>query len=160
MLLIIKFFVYLEVSKLQCMTTTTKRHIGRNIARMREMRGMKQETLAELLGVSQQKISLYENADELEDAKLEPIAKALEVSVETLKNFSEDAFFNIINNTFNTNDNAIAILRTENYQPTFNPIDQLLEIYEENKKLYERLLESEKEKSKLLEAVINKVTKA
>lgn len=45
------------------------------------MRGMKQESLAELLGVSQQKISLYENAEELEDTKLEPIAKALEVSV-------------------------------------------------------------------------------
>lgn len=63
------------------MTATAKKHIGRNIARIREMRGMKQESLAELLGVSQQKISLYENAEELEDTKLEPIAKALEVSV-------------------------------------------------------------------------------
>ncbi len=124
------------------------------------MRGMKQESLAELLGVSQQKISLYENAEELEDLKLEPIAKALEISVEALKNFSEDAFFNIISNTFNTNDNGIAILRTEIYQPTFNPIDKLLESYDENKKLYERLLESEKEKSRLIEELINKITKA
>lgn len=137
-----------------------KKHIGRNIARIREMRGMKQETLAELLGVSQQKVSLFENAEELEDVKLEPIAKALEISVEALKNFSEDAFFNIISNTFNTNDNGIAILRTEIYQPTFNPIDKLLESYEENKKLYERLLESEKEKSRLIEELINKITKA
>lgn len=142
------------------MTAIAKKHIGRNISRIREMRGMKQETLAELLGVSQQKISLYENAEELEDLKLEPIAKALEISVEALKNFSEDAFFNIISNTFNTNDNAIAILRTENYQPTFNPIDKLLESYEENKKLYERLLETEKEKSKLIEELMHKITKA
>lgn len=142
------------------MTGTAKKHIGRNIARIREMRGMKQETLAELLGVSQQKISLFENAEELEDVKLEPIAKALEISVEALKNFSEDAFFNIISNTFNTNDNGIAILRTEIYQPTFNPIDKLLESYEENKKLYERLLESEKEKSKLIEELVHKITKA
>ncbi|HAT91313.1 MAG TPA: transcriptional regulator [Sphingobacterium sp.] len=142
------------------MAETVKKHIGRNIARIREMRGMKQETLAELLGVSQQKVSLFENAEELEDVKLEPIAKALEISVEALKNFSEDAFFNIISNTFNTNDNGIAILRTEIYQPTFNPIDKLLESYEENKKLYERLLESEKEKSRLIEELINKITKA
>jgi transcriptional regulator with XRE-family HTH domain len=137
------------------MTATAKKHIGRNIARIREMRGMKQESLAELLGVSQQKISLYENAEELEDTKLEPIAKALEVSVETLKNFSEDAVFNIISNTFNENSS-----NNNNYQCTINPIDKLIEVYEENKKLYERLLESEKEKSRLIEELVHKITKA
>lgn len=144
------------------MTATANKHIGRNIARIREMRGMKQESLAELLGVSQQKISLYENAEELEDTKLEPIAKALEVSVEALKNFSEDAFFNIVANTYNntSNDNSTLIASSLNYQPTFNPIDKLLESYEENKKLYERLLESEREKSRLIEELINKITKA
>lgn len=140
--------------------TATAKHIGRNIARIREMRGMKQETLAELLNVSQQKVSLLENSETLEDDKLIPVAQALEISVEALKNFSEDAFFNIISNTFNTNDNAIAILRTEIYQPTFNPIDKLLEAYEENKKLYERLLETEKEKSRIIEELVNKITKA
>lgn len=139
------------------MTATAQKHIGRNIARIREMRGMKQETLAELLGVSQQKISVFENAEALEDTKLEPIAKALEISMEALKNFSEDAFFNIISNTFNTNDNGIAILRTEIYQPTFNPLDKLVESYEENKKLYERLLETEKEKSRVIEELVRKV---
>ena len=87
------------------MTATAQKHIGRNIARIREMRGMKQETLAELLGVSQQKISVFENAEALEDTKLEPIAKALEISMEALKNFSEDAFFNIISNTYNNTSN-------------------------------------------------------
>ena len=144
------------------MTATAKKHIGRNIARIREMRGIKQETLAELLGVSQQKISIYENAEELEDLKLEPIAKALEISVEALKNFSEDAFFNIVANTYNntSNDNSTLIASSLNYYPTFNPIDKLLESYEENKKLYERLLETEKEKSKLIEELIHKITKA
>lgn len=137
------------------MAETAKKHIGRNIARIREMRGMKQETLAELLGVSQQKVSLFENAEELEDTKLEPIAKALEISVEALKNFSEDAVFNIINNTFNENSS-----NNNNYQCTINPIDKLIEVYDENKKLYERLLESEKEKSRLIEDLINKITKA
>ncbi len=141
------------------MAATAQKHIGRNIARIREMRGMKQETLAELLGVSQQKISVFENAEALEDTKLEPIAKALEISMEALKNFSEDAFFNIISNTFNTNDNGIAILRTEIYQPTFNPLDKLLESYEENRKLYERLLETEREKSRVIEELVRKLIK-
>ncbi|KAA0125971.1 helix-turn-helix transcriptional regulator [Chryseobacterium sp. SN22] len=141
------------------MAATAQKHIGRNIARIREMRGMKQETLAELLGVSQQKISLFENAEALEDTKLEPIAKALEISVEALKNFSEDAFFNIIANTYHntSNDHSTLIASSLNYYPTFNPLDKLMESYEENRKLYERLLETEKEKSRLIEELVRKV---
>ncbi len=144
------------------MTATATKHIGRNIARIREMRGMKQETLAELLNVSQQKVSLLENSETLEDDKLVPVAQALEISVEALKNFSEDAFFNIISNTFNntSNDSSTLIASSLNYQPTFNPIDKLLDAYEENKKLYERLLETEKEKSRIIEELVNKITKA
>lgn len=135
--------------------TATAKHIGRNIARIREMRGMKQETLAELLNVSQQKISLLENSETLEDDKLISVAQALEVSVEALKNFSDEAVFNIISNTFNENSS-----NNNNYQCTINPIDKLVEVYEENKKLYERLLETEKEKSRIIEEMVNKITKA
>lgn len=131
------------------MTTTTKKHIGRNISKIREIKGIKQETLAEILGISQQKVSQYENSEEIEDAKLEPIAKALGVTTEAIKNFSEDAVLNIISNTFNTNDNGIAILKTENYQPTFNPLDKVVE-------LYERLLQAEKDKVTYLEKLVNK----
>jgi transcriptional regulator with XRE-family HTH domain len=136
------------------MAATAQKHIGRNIARIREMRGMKQETLAELLGISQQKVSLLENAEELEDTKLEPIAKALEIPLEALKNFSEDAVFNIISNTFNENSS-----NNNNYQCSINPFDKLIEVYEENKKLYERLLETEREKNRLIEELLRKVIK-
>lgn len=143
------------------MAATAQKHIGRNIARIREMRGMKQETLADLLGISQQKVSLLENAEELEDTKLEPIAQALEVPLEALKNFSDDAFFNIIANTYNntSNDSSTLIASSLNYQPTFNPLDKLMESYEENKKLYERLLETEREKNRLIEELLRKVIK-
>ena len=41
------------------MSTATKpKHIGRNIARLRELRGMKQEALAIAMGVNQQTISI------------------------------------------------------------------------------------------------------
>lgn len=37
---------------------------------------------------------------------------------------------------------------------TFNPLDKLMESIEENKKLYERLLQAEKEKVEFLEKIL------
>ncbi|WP_339919611.1 helix-turn-helix transcriptional regulator [uncultured Flavobacterium sp.] len=130
------------------MSTTTKpKHIGRNISRIRELRGMKQEALAIAIGVSQQTVSNMENSETIEDEKLLEVAKALGVNEEVLKNFSEEAVFNIIGNTVNNHDNGALF----NYQPNFNPIEKLVEVFEENKKLYERLLQAEKEKVEYLE---------
>ncbi|MFZ0598475.1 MAG: transcriptional regulator, partial [Flavobacterium sp.] len=38
---------------------------------------------------------------------------------------------------------------------TFNPLDKLIEAYDENKKLYERLVQAEKDKNEYLEKVLN-----
>lgn len=73
------------------MSTATKNHIGRKISRIRELRDMKQEALAQAVGMSQQAISNIENSETVEEAKLIEIAKALGVSVEAIKNFSEEA---------------------------------------------------------------------
>lgn len=135
------------------MTTATRKHIGKNISRIREIKGMKQITLAELLGVSQQQVSIIENSESVEDSKLESIAKILEVPIEVIKEYSDDKVMNIItNNTFQDDSSAIKNL----YNPTFNPLDKLVEAYEENKKLYERLLEAEKEKIAYLEKLLSK----
>jgi transcriptional regulator with XRE-family HTH domain len=101
-----------------------------------------------LLGISQQAISKIEQSEEVEDLALNKIAIALEVTPEAIKNFSEDAVLNIINNTFTSHDTST--LNAINFQPTFNPIDKLVEVFEENKKLYEQLLASEREKIELL----------
>lgn len=72
------------------MSTATKpKHIGRNISRIRELKDMKQEALAQALGMSQQAVSVLENSETVDDQKLIEIAKVLDVSVEALKNFSE-----------------------------------------------------------------------
>ncbi|MEC4052612.1 helix-turn-helix transcriptional regulator [Myroides odoratimimus] len=135
------------------MTTATRKHIGKNISRIREIKGMKQITLAELLGVSQQQVSIIENSESVEETKLENIAKILEVPIEVIKEYSDDKVMNIItNNTFQDDSSAIKNL----YNPTFNPLDKLVEAYEENKKLYERLLEAEKEKIAYLEKLLSK----
>lgn len=133
------------------MTTSekpTNQHIGRKISRIRELRGIKQEDLASQLGVSQKTVSRMEQSETIEDEVLENIAKILGVTADAIKNFSEEAVLNVINNTFNSHDTSI--LNAVNFYPTFNPLDKLIELVEENKKLYERLLASEKEKLDLL----------
>ncbi|MGQ7945639.1 helix-turn-helix domain-containing protein [Flavobacterium sp. WC2509] len=132
-------------------TTAKPKHIGRNISRIRELREMKQEALAIALGVSQQTVSNMENSESIEDEKLAEVAKALGVNEAVLKNFSEEAVFNIIGNTVNNHDNGALF----NYQPNFNPIEKLVEVFEENKKLYERLVQAEKEKNSYLEKLLN-----
>ncbi|MCF0069792.1 helix-turn-helix transcriptional regulator [Dyadobacter sp. CY261] len=129
------------------MSTATKpNHIGYKIGRIRELRGLKQEFVAHELNVSQQTISKIEQSETVDEQILEQIANILGVSAEGIKNFSEEAVFNIISNTFNNE----SVAYVENYKCTFNPLDKLIEAYEENRKLYERLLQSEREKVEFL----------
>jgi transcriptional regulator with XRE-family HTH domain len=106
---------------------------------------MKQEALAQALGISQQSVSTLENSEEIDDKRLKEVAGALGVSVEGIRNFSEDYVLNIISNTFNSNDSST--LNAINFQPSFNPLDKLMEMVEENKRLYERLVEAEKNRA-------------
>jgi transcriptional regulator with XRE-family HTH domain len=119
-------------------TKSNKVHIGRKISRIREIRGIKQDFLAIELGVSQQTISKIEQSEEVEDAMLEKIAGVLGVSAEAIKNFSEEV---LIFHIQNMHDNASAY--QYNYQCHYNPLDKVVE-------LYERLLQSEREKVELL----------
>ena len=135
------------------MSTLTKpNHIGRKISRIRELRDMKQEALAQALGTNQQAISALENSETIDEAKLIEIAKALGVTAEAIKNFSEEGVINYFN-TFNDTNNSGAFNFGTNHC-TFNPLDKLMETVEENKKLYERLLQAEKDKIEYLEKLL------
>ncbi|MBF7091998.1 helix-turn-helix transcriptional regulator [Flavobacterium sp. ALJ2] len=127
-------------------TATKSKHIGRNISRIRELRGMKQEALAIAIGISQQSISNIEGSEIVDEEKLQKIAEVLGVSAEAIKNFSDEAVFNIIGNTVNNHDNASMNANIQ-YQPTFNPLDKVVE-------LYERLVLAEKEKVEYLEKLL------
>jgi transcriptional regulator with XRE-family HTH domain len=127
------------------MSTTAKpKHIGRNIGRIRELRGMKQEALAISIGVSQQYVSSLEGSETVDDEKLEKIAEVLGVSIEAIKNFSDEAVLNIIGNTYH--DNGI-VNAGVNHSCTFNPLDKVVE-------LYERLVQAEKDKVEYLEKLL------
>jgi transcriptional regulator with XRE-family HTH domain len=129
-------------------TATKPKHIGRNISRIRELRGMKQEALATAIGVSQQSVSNIEASETIDEEKLNAIAEVLGVSAEAIKNYSDETVFNIIGNTYH--DNASSL----NYNCTFNPLEKLIESYDENKKLYERLVQAEKDKVEYLEKLL------
>jgi transcriptional regulator with XRE-family HTH domain len=132
------------------MPEAPKLHIGRKIERIRTLRGVKQETLAATLGITQAAVSKMEQGEKVNEDKLKQVADALGVTVEAIKNFDENATIN--NNIYDQNNTVI------NYQ--FNPIDKLVALFEENKKLYERLLESERKRCDLLESLLNKKDKS
>ncbi len=124
-------------------------HEGRNVKRIREILGIKQDALAMELGLSQQAVSALEQKEALDKEMIEKIAKVLKVTPDVIKSFNEENTINIFSNTYHDNS---SILGTYN----FNPLEKYVEALEENKKLYERLLQSEREKIALLEKMIDK----
>lgn len=125
-------------------TTIKRNNHGANVRRWREWRNIKQDVLADQIGVSQATLSGYEKKDKLEQEVLEKIAKALDVPVEAITELEQGTAINIISSTFN--DNAIAAPMVH-CQPTFNPIDKIVE-------LYDKLLQAEKEKVELLQEIV------
>lgn len=128
-------------------TATKQNHIGRKISRIRELKDMKQEALAQALGTNQQSISAMENSETIDDAKLVEVAKALGVSVEAIKNFTEENMINYFNSFY---DNSTSTGINGMFNPThctFNPLDKVIE-------LYERMLQAEKEKVEYLEKLL------
>ncbi|MBS7230187.1 helix-turn-helix transcriptional regulator [Flavobacterium psychroterrae] len=129
------------------MSTTTKPyHIGRKISRIRELKDMKQEALAQALGTNQQAISAIENSENIDEEKLTEVAKALGVSVEAIKNFSEENMINYFNSFYDSS-SGNGVVNATNYECTFNPLDKVVE-------LYERLVQVEKDKNEYLEKLL------
>ena len=116
--------------------------IGQKVERIRTFRGFKQEYLASKLGVSQQTVSKIEQQEEIEEALLKQIAEALGVTPELIKNFDDDKITYHINNVYDVHD--FEIKDNGNFiAQQVNPIEKIAE-------LYERLLQSEREKLELL----------
>jgi transcriptional regulator with XRE-family HTH domain len=145
---------FLKMTRFMTQDTNNTRtiHEGRNVKRFREMFGMKQDALAIELGGdwNQQKISLLEQKETIDAALLAQISAALKIPVEAIQNFDEEQAVNIIANTYSFQDfkdNAVA--SGFSYQPSFNPIDKVVE-------LYERMLQQQKEMIEKLEKLIER----
>jgi len=120
-------------------TTPESFHLGRKVKRIREIIGIKQETLANGLNISKQRVSKVEQKEIISDERLEKIAQIMGVTVDQIKNFNEDSVFQ--NNIFDQNNTVI------NYQNNGS-----LDIKTEE--LYEALLASEREKNVILKKLL------
>ena len=114
-------------------------HHGNNIKRLRDILGIKQETMAQQLGLTQQAVSKLEQREQIDYETLKKVSKVLNIPVEAIKNFNDEATKTYIINTFNNHD---AVTSNFGLVCTFNPIDKIVE-------LYERLLETERRKNEL-----------
>lgn len=129
---------------------------------------VKQEALADAMGVSQQKISLLEQKEQIDRAQMEEIAKALNIPAELIEHYDAEASISIIANHFTSQDTSTLHGNangsgSKNDNCTFNPLDEMLKaveenrrMHEENKQLYEQLLKAEREKVALLEKMVGK----
>ncbi len=107
--------------------------------------GIKQDALAIQLGLSQQAISQLEQKETLDAPTMNKVANALGVSTDAIRNFNEEATFNIISNNYHDHYSSV------NYQ--FNPIEKIAALYQEKIALYERML---KEKDELIDRLTQK----
>ncbi|HEV7333481.1 MAG TPA: helix-turn-helix transcriptional regulator [Flavisolibacter sp.] len=124
-------------------------HHGLAIKRLREIRGFKQEALALELGDewNQRRVSLLEGRESIEFDLLQRVAAALQVPVESIENFCENTVLQSLGGK------AVPAGKEPETAPFPSAallLESLLEAVRENKALYERLLQSEKEKIDLL----------
>lgn len=114
-------------------------HEGYNVKRLREILHIKQDVLADALGISQQSVSVLESKETIDPETIEKIAKALKGPIEAIKKFDEEAIFNIIANTYNDNSASVHY--------SFNPVDKIVELYERMIKEKDELIEELKRKA-------------
>lgn len=127
---------------------------GANVRKLRQIMGMKQETLAEMLQTTQRVISRIEQRKVIADDTLEKIANALNVSPKIIQELEENPFSLIIeNNTFKDGSYMGNGGMIENNQQ-IHPLDKIVEMNKETTALYERMLTVEKEKTALLEQLL------
>lgn len=109
-----------------------KVHDGYNIKRIREILGIKQEKVAAELGGkwNQQRVSILEQRETINRDLLDRIAKALNVTTETIKAFSDDVIATLIV-IITTNPDALINLELNSTRPlSISPVDKLVELYE------------------------------
>lgn len=139
-------------------------HQGINVSRIRRYEGMKQETLAEKLGVTQQLVSWLERQREIGKDYLEKIATILNVAPEIIENMEEAPVSVVIENNnvdfeSGSSNNGVGVGSAHdneiNDNKIIHPVEKIIELSKENTTLYERMLANEKEKVALLEKLLN-----
>ena len=130
-------------------------HQGANVRKFRQLIGMKQEVLLDLLGINQQSVSRIEQKRVIEEDLLVKIANILHISPEIIQKLEENPTSIVIeNNTFQTGSSNVGVIEQQRDNIVNHPVDQLMELNKEQASLYERMLALEKEKNALLEKLL------
>jgi transcriptional regulator with XRE-family HTH domain len=115
--------------------------LGQKIKKLRELKNLTQEHMAQQLGVTQSAYSKIENNEvEIAYSKLEQIAKVLDLRPEDITTFNEHLVFNVMHNKVG---NGMVVNQAS----------------PEEKKLYEDQIKLLKEEVAHLREVLNKVLK-
>jgi len=123
-----------------------KIHQGRNVKRFREMRGIKQEALADELGQdwNQKKVSLLEQKEDIDPEIISKVSEILKIPEEAIKTFNDDIAM-------------LALTNTKELSPArnnLNPIEEILCLHKEIIDLYEHQIIERKEMIRLLEEML------
>jgi transcriptional regulator with XRE-family HTH domain len=133
----------------------SKIHHGHNIRRLRNERKISQEAIAEKVFLSQQAVSRYEATRVIDDIILNRFAKALDIPVDMIKTMEEENGINLYieNNTIEKG-GILNAMRDVDNENIFNPYDKIIELCNEKNELYERMLALEKEKTAILQQLL------
>lgn len=118
-------------------------HIGRNISKLRAIKGYKQEEFAKLLKISQQAVSRLENKKEIEEDMLKLVAEKLGVPMEAITAFNSDAVINNFNQQGGNVNNVV-----ENI--TINPIEKIEALYKQIIKDRDKIIAEQKKEIEAL----------
>lgn len=123
-------------------------HLGRNVSRLRELKGIKQEDFAKMLKITQQAVSKLESKKDIDDATLNKIAEKLGLNIDAIKEFNPDAVVQNVQQHTGNLGNVIGY--------NINPVDKIVELYERIIKEKDLLLEI---KNKEIEALKRSIRK-
>lgn len=124
--------------------------IGNNIRTIRELRGMKQSALAQSLGFTQQRLSLIEKKKAIDPGLLSRIADALAVPSSLIQQLNPDALLTFIQFMHS----IYEIPAVNKTRSAFELLHKIDEMFRENKRLAQRLLEMEKQHTTLLQKLL------
>lgn len=91
---------------------------------------------------------MLESKETIEPEILEQVAKALNVSTKAIQTFDEEKAITIIQNNYDGTNSQVG------FAYNFNSFEKWIEAIEKNKKLYNELLKSERERVALLEKML------
>ena len=90
----------------------------------------------------------------MDNETLAKVANALNIPEDAIRNFTDEGAVHIVSNNFSDNSSAY------NSYTINNPIERIVQLYDEKVELYERMLKSEQEKVALLEELLRNETAA